>query len=72
MTERLFTLAEVELMIAAAVAEERAACVELVAAEPELEGPMPEHLKGKGEEYLARLAVRATKRNLIAAIQTRS
>lgn len=71
MTERLFTLEEVQTILAAAVAEERAACVALVEAEPELVGPMPEDLKGMDKERLARLAVISTKRNLIAAIQGR-
>lgn len=69
--ERMFTLAQVQQMIAEAVAAERAACVQLVNQEPELEGPMPDNLRGKGEEYLARLAVKATKRNIAAAIQAR-
>ena len=70
--ERMFTLAQVQQMIAEAVAAERAACVQLVNQEPELEGDMPDHLRGKGEEYLARLAVKATKRNIAAAIQARN
>lgn len=70
--ERTFTLAEVQQMIAHAVAAERAACVQLVLSEPELEGPMPDHLRGKGEEYLARLAVKATKLNVVARLRARS
>jgi hypothetical protein len=70
--ERMFTQVEVDALIAQAVAAEREACVQLVLAEPELEGDMPEQLKGMGEEYLARLAVKATKRNVIQALRARN
>jgi hypothetical protein len=71
MTGRMFTQAEVDELIAQAVAAEREACVLLVLSEPELEGDMPAHLRGLGEEYLARLAVKATKRNVIQALRAR-
>lgn len=69
--QRMFSQDEVDALIAAAVAAERAACVQLVLAEPELEGDMPEHLRGLDKQYLARLAVKATKRNIAAAINAR-
>lgn len=69
MQDRLFTQAEVNQLIAQAVADTREACAQLADNESVPEGPMPESLKGKGEEYLVRVGVIATKRNIAAAIR---
>jgi len=69
MDQRLFTQAQVDQMIAQAVADTREACAQLADNESIPEGPMPESLKGKGEEYMCRLGVIATKRNIAASIR---
>ncbi len=59
---------------AAAVAAEREACVALVEAEPELPGDPPEILAediAKHPVEYMRVAVKATKRGIIAAIRAR-
>jgi hypothetical protein len=69
MTQSLFTQDQVDQMVAQAVANTREACAQLADQEPEPEGPLPEEFKGKGEEYMCRLGVIATKRNIAASIR---
>ena len=69
MQDRLYTLAEVNQLIAQAVDKAREACAQLADQEPEPQGAMPDEFKGKGEEYMCRLGVISTKRNIAAAIR---